>query len=203
MAIGQPRATRGRRFVGADHRPRVAATGENLTTCGEGGSHDVDPTLPLTRAGSGITAHLAGLTLDGILTRIDPKLPDRAPATDSPRWSPSVSRVRRSGRLHSLPTDPAGSGVQKKEGPRTEEGGATPRPNQAKMSGLHLTISQRPGGSQTLLAAIGRMARFAPFERIDGHFAFATAAGVADLTLVLEEAARHNGIAIGRRRWLV
>ncbi len=71
------------------------------------------------------------------------------------------------------------------------------------MSGLHLTISQQPGGSQTLLAGIGRIARFAPFERIDGHFAFATAAGVSDLTLVLEEAARHNETAITRRRWLI
>lgn len=71
------------------------------------------------------------------------------------------------------------------------------------MPGLQLTIDQRPGGSQTLLAGIGRMARFAPFERIDGHFAFATAAGVSDLTLVLEEAARHNGTAIARRRWLI
>jgi hypothetical protein len=47
------------------------------------------------------------------------------------------------------------------------------------------------------------MARFAQFERIDGHFAFATAAGVTDLMLVLDEAARHNETPTARQRWLV
>jgi hypothetical protein len=71
------------------------------------------------------------------------------------------------------------------------------------MTHFRTSVVQRPGSDLTLLAGIGRIAGSSRFERLDAHFAFATATGVADLTLVLDQASRETEGRFAAQRWLL